>query len=93
MTAAPHACLRARRARASCIAQDSAYGRVVCFCERVTEGEIRDALRSPLPPADISGLRRRTRATGGRCQGFFCGAAVGALLQGAKTRIGEEATK
>lgn len=75
------------------IAQDSAYGRVVCFCERVTEGEIRDALRSPLPPADISGLRRRTRATGGRCQGFFCGAAVGALLQGAKTRIGEEATK
>ncbi|MBE3009422.1 NAD(P)/FAD-dependent oxidoreductase [Microbispora sp. NEAU-D428] len=62
------------------IAQDPAYGTVVCFCERVTAGEIRDALASPLPPADIDGLRRRTRAMMGRCQGFFCGAEVGRRL-------------
>jgi len=64
------------------IAADPAYGKVVCFCERVTSGEIRDALRSPIPPAGLEGLRRRTRALNGRCQGFFCGAEVGRLLSG-----------
>ncbi len=61
------------------ITADPAYGRVVCFCERVTAGEIRDAYRSPIPPCDLNGLRRRTRAMNGRCQGFFCGAEVLAL--------------
>jgi len=62
------------------IAADPAYGEIVCPCERVTRGEIRDALASVLPPADLGGLRRRTRATNGRCQGFFCGAAVSRLF-------------
>jgi glycerol-3-phosphate dehydrogenase len=66
------------------IAADPAYGDIVCHCERVTRGEIRDALAGPLPPADLDGLRRRTRAGNGRCQGFYCGAAVGGLL-GART--------
>ena len=66
------------------IAKDADYGRVVCFCERVTRGEIRDALAGSLPPADLDGLRRRTRATMGRCQGFYCGAEVDALLRGAR---------
>jgi glycerol-3-phosphate dehydrogenase len=65
------------------IAEDPAYGHVVCFCERVTAGEIRDAFRSPLPPAGMDGLRRRTRVMNGRCQGFFCGAEVGALFAAA----------
>ncbi|WP_019634943.1 NAD(P)/FAD-dependent oxidoreductase [Actinomadura atramentaria] len=65
---------------ADLIARDPEYGRVVCFCERVTAGEIRDALASPLPPAGLDGLRRRTRAMNGRCQGFFCGAEVAARL-------------
>lgn len=63
------------------IAADPAYGRVVCFCERVTAGEIRDTFRSPVPPSSLEGLRRRTRAMNGRCQGFFCGAEVKALLE------------
>jgi glycerol-3-phosphate dehydrogenase len=67
------------------IAADPAYGSVVCFCERVTAGEIRDALASDLPPADLDGLRRRTRAMNGRCQGFYCGAAVVACLDGGTT--------
>jgi glycerol-3-phosphate dehydrogenase len=54
---------------------------IVCFCERVTRGEIADALQSPVAPVDLDGLRRRTRALMGRCQGFFCGAEVGALLR------------
>jgi glycerol-3-phosphate dehydrogenase len=64
------------------IAADPAYGTVVCFCERVTEGEIRDALVSPIPARDLGGLRRRTRAHNGRCQGFFCGARLTAMLAG-----------
>ena len=65
------------------IAADPAYGQIVCHCERVTRGEIRDALASPVPPADLGGLRRRTRVTNGRCQGFYCAAAVSRLLAGA----------
>lgn len=62
------------------IAADPEYGRIVCFCERVTAGEIRDAFQSPVPPADLDGLRRRTRVMNGRCQGFYCGANTKALL-------------
>ena len=56
-------------------------GRVVCFCERVTLAEIEAVLRSPIPPVDLDGLRRRTRVLMGRCQGFYCGAHVARLLQ------------
>ena len=63
------------------IAADADYGRIVCFCERVTRGEIRDAFGSPIPPVDIDGLRRRTRAHMGRCQGFFCGAELASLIE------------
>ncbi|MBM2614123.1 NAD(P)/FAD-dependent oxidoreductase [Actinoplanes sp. LDG1-06] len=66
---------------AAAIEADPAYGQIVCFCERVTRGEIRDALASPIPPVDVDGLRRRTRAMNGRCQGFYCGAEVCALLE------------
>jgi glycerol-3-phosphate dehydrogenase len=62
------------------IAADPAYGRIVCFCERVTAGEIRDTFTTPIPPTTLEGLRRRTRAQNGRCQGFFCGAEVTELL-------------
>src|ERR687893_749946 len=68
--------------RAELIARDPDYGRVVCLCERVTRGELRDAFASPIPPVDLDGLRRRTRAHMGRCQGFWCGAHLAALLAG-----------
>jgi len=58
------------------IRADPSYGRIVCFCERVTEGELRDACHSVIAPAGLDGLRRRTRVMNGRCQGFFCGAKV-----------------
>jgi glycerol-3-phosphate dehydrogenase len=56
-------------------------GRIVCFCERVTLAEIEAAFGSTIPPADLDGLRRRTRVLMGRCQGFYCGARVSALLR------------
>jgi glycerol-3-phosphate dehydrogenase len=66
---------------AALIERDPEYGRIVCFCERVTAGEIRDAYTSTIPPAGLEGLRRRTRAMNGRCQGFYCGAHVKTLVQ------------
>ena len=68
-------------ARPDLIGSDADYGRIVCFCERVTRGEIRDAFESPIAPVDLDGLRRRTRAHMGRCQGFFCGAQLAAMLE------------
>jgi glycerol-3-phosphate dehydrogenase len=62
------------------IAANSDYGRMVCFCERVSRGEVVDACHSPIPARTLDGLRRRTRALQGRCQGFNCQAAVSALL-------------
>jgi glycerol-3-phosphate dehydrogenase len=59
---------------------DPAYAEMVCHCERITMGEIRDALASPLAPSTLNGLKRRTRAMFGRCQGFYCGARVQGLL-------------
>jgi glycerol-3-phosphate dehydrogenase len=62
------------------IASDPEYGRIVCFCERVTRGELRDAFASPVPPVDLDGVRRRTRAHMGRCQGFYCGAELARMV-------------
>ena len=62
------------------IDHDPAYAEMVCHCERITLGEIRDALTAPLAPSTLNGLKRRTRVTFGRCQGFYCGARVQAML-------------
>ncbi len=51
-------------------------GSLVCFCELVTREEIEAALSGSLPAGDLGGLKRRTRATLGRCQGFSCLAEV-----------------
>ncbi len=67
--------------RGELIDRDPDLGRIACFCERATRGEIEAALASPIPPADLDGLRRRTRVLMGRCQGFFCAAEVGAALE------------
>ncbi|MFC7704659.1 NAD(P)/FAD-dependent oxidoreductase [Plastorhodobacter daqingensis] len=58
------------------------YGEIVCHCEMVTRREIEAALASALPPGDLGGLRRRTRAAMGRCQGFNCLARLARLTEG-----------
>ncbi len=54
------------------IAKEPAYGKIVCRCEGVTEGEILAALRQNPKARDLDGVKRRTRAQMGRCQGGFC---------------------
>ncbi len=54
------------------IKEHSEYAKIVCRCELVTEGEIREAIRTNPKARDIDGVKRRTRATMGRCQGGFC---------------------
>lgn len=62
------------------IRENPAYGRIVCRCEGVTEGEILDAIRRNPKATDLDGVKRRTRAQMGRCQGGFCGPYIIDLL-------------
>ena len=55
---------------------------VVCHCEMVTKREINKALNSTLPANSVEGLKRRTRITMGRCQGFYCSARLAELTDG-----------
>ncbi len=66
--------------RKALIAENPAYGRIVCRCETITEGEILDAINAPAGARDVDGVKRRTRAGMGRCQGGFCGSKVVELL-------------
>ena len=66
--------------KAKLVAEHPAYGRVICRCETVTEGEILDALAGPIPPRSVDGVKRRAGAGLGRCQGGFCGPRVVELL-------------
>ena len=56
------------------------YAHIICRCELVTEGEILDAIRTNPKPRDLDGVKRRTRATMGRCQGGFCSPYIVELL-------------
>ncbi len=58
------------------------HGEIVCHCEMVTRREIEQALDGRLPARDFGGLKRRTRAATGRCQGFYCSGRLAALTQG-----------
>ncbi len=60
--------------------EDHEYGRVVCRCELVTLAEIKDAIHRPLGATTIDGIKRRTRAGSGRCQGGFCSPRVLEIL-------------
>ena len=62
------------------IRENPAYGRIICRCETVSEGEILDAIRTNPKPRDLDGVKRRTRAQMGRCQGGFCSPYIVELL-------------
>lgn len=66
--------------RRELVKKNKAYGRVVCRCETITEGEILDAIHAPAGALDVDGIKRRTRAGMGRCQGGFCGSKVVEIL-------------
>ena len=56
------------------------YGRIICRCETVTEGEIVDAIHRPIVPRSIDAIKRRCNAGMGRCQGGFCSPRVHEIL-------------
>ncbi|MBQ6017283.1 MAG: NAD(P)/FAD-dependent oxidoreductase [Clostridiales bacterium] len=58
--------------REKLIREHPEYGRIICRCETITEGEIIDSIRRPLGAVSLDGVKRRTRAGMGRCQGGFC---------------------
>jgi L-2-hydroxyglutarate oxidase LhgO len=51
---------------------DKNYGKIICGCEKVTEGEIVDAIRRPLGARTVEGIKRRTGASFGSCKGSHC---------------------
>ena len=69
-----------RKEQDELILKDPAYGKIICRCESITEGEILEALRSPLPPRSIDAVKKRTRAGMGRCQGGYCQCRVMEIL-------------
>ena len=66
--------------KAEVIKQNPAYGKIICRCESITEGEILAAINNPMGATSIDGVKRRTRAGMGRCQGGFCSPKVAELL-------------
>ncbi len=62
--------------KAELIKKNPLYGRIICRCESITEGEIVAALHSPVPAHTVDGVKRRCNAGMGRCQGGFCGPRV-----------------
>lgn len=62
------------------IAKDPRYGKIVCRCEQITEGEIVRAVRENPSARNIDAVKRRTRAGMGRCQGGFCQPAVAEVI-------------
>jgi glycerol-3-phosphate dehydrogenase len=67
-------------AAAALAKREPTYRTVVCACEHVSAAEIQSALDGSVPPLSLDGVRARTRATGGRCQGAYCGAGVAFML-------------
>jgi glycerol-3-phosphate dehydrogenase len=76
--------LRTAADPAALIRQDPQYGQVVCACEHVSAAEINRALSGPVPATSIDGVRKRTGAAYGRCQGSLCSAGL-AFLTGLHT--------
>jgi glycerol-3-phosphate dehydrogenase len=66
--------------RARAAKENPENGSLVCRCEQVTEAEIRAAIHRPLGARTVDGVKRRTRAGMGRCQGGFCSPRVLSIL-------------
>lgn len=66
--------------RAEAIEENPLYGRILCRCETITEGDVVDALHRPLPPRSLDAVKRRCGPGMGRCQGGFCGPRVQAII-------------
>ncbi len=75
------------------IKKDPRYGRIVCRCEGITEGEIVEAIHQNPPASDVDGIKRRTRSGMGRCQGGFCSPTVVEIIAREKNMAFEDVTR
>ncbi len=75
------------------IKKDPRYGRMVCRCEGITEGEIVEAIHTNPPASDVDGIKRRTRSGMGRCQGGFCSPTVVEIIAREKNMAFEDVTR
>lgn len=66
--------------RAKLVKENPLYGKIICRCETVTEGEIVEAIHRPIPATSIDAVKRRCNAGMGRCQGGFCGPRVQEII-------------
>lgn len=62
------------------ISKDKSYGKIICRCEEITEGEIVDAIKRSFGSVSLDGIKRRCRPGMGRCQGGFCGPRVQEII-------------
>ena len=62
------------------IKENADFGKIVCRCEKVTEGEIREIIRKNPRATTVDAIKRRLRAGMGRCQGGFCQPRVAEIL-------------
>ena len=70
-----------REEQARLVAADPDYGEIVCRCETVTRAEIRQAIHNPLGVSTVNGIKVRTRASMGRCQGGYCETRITAMIR------------
>ena len=66
--------------RAKLVEKNPAFGKIICRCETITEGEIINAVHRPIPATSIDAVKRRCNAGMGRCQGGFCGPRVQEII-------------
>jgi len=66
--------------KAELIKKDSRYGKIICRCESITEGEIIDSIKRSFGKVTLDGVKRRCRPGMGRCQGGFCGPRVQEII-------------
>ncbi|MGN1347069.1 MAG: NAD(P)/FAD-dependent oxidoreductase [Eubacteriales bacterium] len=79
--------------KAAVCRKNPAYGRIICRCETVTEGDILDAIHGPIPAVTIDMLKKRLRAGMGRCQGGFCSPRAASLIAAETGRALDTVTK
>ncbi len=70
-----------RARQAELLRENPDYGEVICRCETVTRAEILQAIRNPLGVSTVNGIKVRTRASMGRCQGGYCETRITALIR------------
>lgn len=75
------------------IKKDPRYGRIICRCENITEGEIVDSIKKNVGAMTVDGIKRRVRPGAGRCQGGFCGPRVMEILARELNKDIEEVVK